>query len=98
MHFLCPEIVNRRNESGQTPLHCTVDQNDIEATVDLLSFGANVNLGDNHGNLPLHLAVRNSNELIVKVLLCFDSECDRKNKENKSVYEMRSTYVMILQI
>lgn len=69
-----PQIVNHRNESGQTPLHCSVERNDIEGTIDILAFGANVHLTDNLGNLPIHLAIRNKNELIVKLLICFDSQ------------------------
>jgi ankyrin repeat protein len=70
-HRWCPKIVNHPNEDGRTPLHSACARNDLERAVDLLSFGADVNLTGKLGNTPLHLAVSKNNEALVKILVCF---------------------------
>ncbi|GMT10972.1 hypothetical protein PFISCL1PPCAC_2269, partial [Pristionchus fissidentatus] len=70
-------MVNTRDESGRTPLHCLVavhherkSQSQIleEAQV-LLSNGACVNARDNEGNTPIHLCISHSRLSLMKLLL-----------------------------
>lgn len=51
-------IVNIQNSLGKTPLHYAVLQNQPEIIKALLQLGADPNMCDDHGYIPLHIAVR----------------------------------------
>ncbi len=51
-----PGLVNRQFEHGYTLLHHAVSSNDLEMAKMLLAEGADVNLGEECGFAPLHLA------------------------------------------
>ena len=46
--------VNIKNKRGETPLHMTTLNDDVEFTKLLIENGANVNVKDNEGETPLH--------------------------------------------
>ena len=50
--------VNFRNNSGLTPLHCTVENDDPTSAGILIKRGADINITDEDGNTFLHLAVK----------------------------------------
>lgn len=53
-----PQIVNTRDvTSGETALHLVTERRDLTWLQYLVAKGANVNLADSHGRLPLQLAV-----------------------------------------
>ncbi|XP_025152532.1 nuclear factor NF-kappa-B p100 subunit isoform X2 [Harpegnathos saltator] len=52
------DLVNTQNSSGKTPLHYAVTQNQSDITKVLLLLGADPNLSDHCGQMPLHNAVR----------------------------------------
>ncbi|XP_029177130.1 nuclear factor NF-kappa-B p100 subunit isoform X2 [Nylanderia fulva] len=52
------ELVNIQNSSGKTPLHYAVTQEHAEITKALLMLGANPNITDHYGQMPLHRAVK----------------------------------------
>ncbi|KAK5653030.1 hypothetical protein OQA88_9316 [Cercophora sp. LCS_1] len=67
-----PELVNARDEAGQTPLHL-VSSRCVSHAIALISLGADPKLPDSDGNTPLHLLMRSTwsidknNELHCKV-------------------------------
>ncbi|XP_011689448.1 PREDICTED: nuclear factor NF-kappa-B p100 subunit isoform X2 [Wasmannia auropunctata] len=52
------ELVNIRNSSGKTPLHYAASQDQPEITEALLMLGADPNITDHYGQMPLHKAVK----------------------------------------
>ena len=72
LHYACTQIpgdatarlfvikgadVDRRNKVGQTALHSAVTAGNLNAAKLLLECGAKVNVTDDRGNTPLHLAL-----------------------------------------
>lgn len=68
--------IDSLNFDQRTPLHVMVLRNRLECVVALLSLKANANVGDKDGNSPLHLAVKEGNETIVKALVVFGADLD----------------------
>ncbi|XP_011644523.1 nuclear factor NF-kappa-B p100 subunit isoform X2 [Pogonomyrmex barbatus] len=52
------ELVNIRNSSGKSPLHYAASQDQPEVTKALLILGADPNITDHYGQMPLHKAVK----------------------------------------
>ncbi|XP_011051671.1 PREDICTED: nuclear factor NF-kappa-B p110 subunit isoform X2 [Acromyrmex echinatior] len=52
------ELVNIRNSSGKTPLHYAASQDQPEIIRALLMLGADPNITDHYGQMPLHRAVK----------------------------------------
>ncbi|KAL0117681.1 hypothetical protein PUN28_008825 [Cardiocondyla obscurior] len=52
------ELVNIRNSSGKSPLHYAASQDQPEITKALLMLGADPNITDHYGQMPLHRAVK----------------------------------------
>ncbi|XP_018307507.1 nuclear factor NF-kappa-B p105 subunit isoform X1 [Mycetomoellerius zeteki] len=52
------ELVNIRNSSGKTPLHYAASQDQPEIIQALLMLGADPNITDHYGQMPLHRAVK----------------------------------------
>ena len=50
-----PSLVNARDASGNTPLHCAIGYFELGVVEKLLAHGANVNAPDNNGTTPLHI-------------------------------------------
>lgn len=49
------EVIERRDRSGQTPLHHAVKNNEITFVRFLIDAGADVDAKDNNGNTPLNM-------------------------------------------
>lgn len=64
-------------EGGDTPLHITTRNNDIENTNLLLSYGADPNIKNNVGETPLELMIKNN--LLGSLLLDLESEKSKIN-------------------
>ena len=60
--------LNTQDDSGLTPLHTAVDEENVALVKYLLERGASPNLEDFGGNTPLQLAIRNRNRGIVLLL------------------------------
>ncbi|KAG0711495.1 85/ calcium-independent phospholipase A2 [Chionoecetes opilio] len=75
-------IVNARNFNGLTALHKMVDKNNLSCVIALLSWGAEVNVLDDNGNTPLHLA---TSPVVVQTLLVFGANTSLINKEGSTV-------------
>ncbi len=50
-----PSLVNARDESGNTPLHCAIGYFELGVVEELLAHKADVNARDNNGVAPLHI-------------------------------------------
>lgn len=50
-----PSLVNSRDATGNTPLHCAIGYFELGVVEKLLAYGADVNAPDNNGTAPLHI-------------------------------------------
>ena len=50
-----PSLVNLRDASGNTPLHCAIGYFELGVVEKLLAHGADVNAPDANGTTPLHI-------------------------------------------
>ena len=50
-----PSLVNARDASGNTPLHCAIGYFELGVVEELLAHGADVNAEDSNGTTPLHI-------------------------------------------
>lgn len=71
--------INALNFDGRTALHIHVLRGRLECTIALLSRGAEHSIGDKDGNTPLHLAVKQSNVIIVQALVVFGANLEALN-------------------
>ncbi|XP_036742182.2 transient receptor potential cation channel subfamily A member 1 isoform X1 [Manis pentadactyla] len=62
------EVLNVMDDYGNTPLHWATEKNQVESVKFLLSRGANPNLRNGHMMAPLHIAVQNTHNEVLKVL------------------------------
>ncbi|XP_008559240.1 85/88 kDa calcium-independent phospholipase A2 [Microplitis demolitor] len=77
--------INALNFDGRTALHIMVMRKRLDCIMALLSHMATVNIADNQGNTPLHLAVQKGGLLpIVQMLIGFGADIDAKNFNNET--------------
>ncbi|KAJ0374622.1 hypothetical protein COL26b_007088 [Colletotrichum chrysophilum] len=83
LHVACetidsPEIVSFLIESGldvnslsasKTPLHLAAASAKIDSMLELLKYGADINMLDQNGDAPLHLAAQSGSDTAVRMLL-----------------------------
>lgn len=50
-----PSLVNAKDASGNTPLHCAIGYFELGVVEELLAHRADVNAPDNNGTTPLHI-------------------------------------------
>lgn len=60
-------VLNVMDDYGNTPLHWATEKNQVESVKFLLSRGANPNLQNGHMMAPLHIAVQNTHNEVLKV-------------------------------
>ncbi|XP_032669254.1 85/88 kDa calcium-independent phospholipase A2 isoform X2 [Odontomachus brunneus] len=73
--------INAVNFDGRTALHVMVMRKRLECVVALLSHMASVNIVDNEGNTPLHLAV---DLIIVQALIGFGADLNARNWKSET--------------
>lgn len=56
--------VNAQNQFGATPLTMACFAKNIDVVRALIKAGADVNIGDTHGNSPLHMMTRSAKSLV----------------------------------
>jgi hypothetical protein len=71
-------------KAGNTPLHCAVLKNKIQAVNALIKSGANIETKDIYGNTALHLAITTSNINPVNSLINAGASLSAKNNEGKT--------------
>lgn len=80
-HKLDAEIVNQRDELGQSALHMAADKGDPQIISILLSAGADPNAIDHEGISVLEAAVIGGNVHAVKLLLDAGADPDHEDME-----------------
>ncbi|KAF3936563.1 Ankyrin-1 [Dactylella cylindrospora] len=71
--------LNKANKLGMTPVYCTIQENSIQQKLeDLLSWGADPNIGDVAGATPLHLAVQKNMFDAAKMLIKFNADTNMR--------------------
>lgn len=86
-------IINQysQDEFHMTPLHYAVDRGHLDFTRFLLDHGADPNLTDAEGNIPLYNAIVCEHEEIIPLLINAKSNVHLKNKEGVSIASMATT-------
>jgi len=76
-HLLSVVYVMQFDSKGYNFLHIAIQKGDLEAVLFLLSVSVNVNsrVRDSTQMAPIHLAVVNGNEMIVRNLVCIPTFC-----------------------
>ncbi len=64
----CIETINEQDEHKQTPLLKAVEEKDYAAAKNITEFGAKINIGDDQGFVPLHMAAIKSEEIGLMLL------------------------------
>ncbi len=64
-----PDLVNRADKEGLTPLHHAAAENMSKAADELIKLGAKLETQDGKGQTPLHLAALKNRSLLVVLLL-----------------------------
>ncbi|XP_049326684.1 ankyrin repeat domain-containing protein 31 isoform X1 [Astyanax mexicanus] len=68
--------IHKRNRFGETRLHTSARNGDVQSVDNMIKVGACVNVADNAGWTPLHEAVLHGHYTIVKTLLKAGAEVD----------------------
>ncbi|KAL4634894.1 hypothetical protein GN956_G13936 [Arapaima gigas] len=77
---------------GLTVTHDAARDGYLDTLRVLVEEGADVNLLDGHGNLPLHLAAREGNRDVVEFLLQRTAEPLRPNLDGRTAYDLAVTH------
>jgi ankyrin repeat protein len=64
-----PNLIARRDERGETPLHWAAKSNSRDVAELLIAKGADVNAEDKYGNTPLFAAVESNSRDVVELLI-----------------------------
>lgn len=92
---------NRRNELGQTSLHCgIINKFSIEKLQNLLELGSDVNAKDIYGNTPLHVALNPNvcNMNLVKLLLKHGASVHNQNNDGQTPLHITVQYPTSIEI
>lgn len=77
---------------GLTVTHDAAREGFIDSVQTLVNHGADVNLVDNHGNLPLHLAAKEGHLEVVKLLITCTADPQRANGKGFTSEQLASTH------
>ena len=80
------DFYNLKLEDGNSFLHIVTNEGFPEMVRYFLEKGANVNIANSKGDTPLHIAVRNKNEDIIKLLIDFNAKIGICNNDSEVVY------------
>lgn len=75
-----PHVVNEKEPRvGNTALHAAVKNGMLSFAQELLEAGASVNLANNHGEEPLHVAARKADDRFVSLLVAYGGNMQAPN-------------------
>ena len=83
-----PELVNKKDEDGQTALHKAAQNNSVDMVSLLMLNRGDINIQDNNGFTPLHLTVMNGHIQIVMTLLDARADATLKTKDHKTALKI----------
>ncbi|CDI86087.1 acyl-CoA-binding protein, putative [Eimeria praecox] len=83
-----PSLVYATGEGGMTGFHFAADRGHADIARMLLAQGADVNLQDDCGETPLHVAIAAEQEELISMLVEAGTDTSLKNSEGKSCAEL----------
>ena len=98
------EYINLQNNKGETPLflackHASVWSGHEEAIKILISNGADLNIQDENGNTPLHIALYQDESMsICELLINSGARLDIENSEGETVRDMMGVPKYIIEL
>ncbi len=81
------DLINAKNENGQTPLHIAASGGQLAVVEFLISQGADINLRQNNGATALHFACFGGHRDVVEWLI--DNGADVNSKDNNGLTPLR---------
>ena len=75
------DVLNARCVRGHAPLHRAAWGGSLQVVLELLRYGADVNIPDTRGDTALHLATAKGFDHAVMQLVDFGCDCTAKNKQ-----------------
>ena len=81
--------VNVTDQYGNTALHFSVFNEDLDHAKLLISVEADVNARNNNGDTPLHIAYGTGNQEMIDLLISKGADESIKNNENKIAKECK---------
>lgn len=85
--FIAPDLDELRN-NRETLLHTAAKAGKLSHVAFLLKNFANINVKDDKGNLPIHLAARNGHSSVVSLLLACGADFTSKSANGKELHEI----------
>jgi hypothetical protein len=86
-------LLEIKDEEGNSLLHISVLDNIYDLVEYLLIKGANVNAQNNNGDTPLHLVIKKENTELIGLLLKYNAEIDILNKKNETPIDIASVEI-----
>ncbi|KAK7074366.1 hypothetical protein SK128_009451 [Halocaridina rubra] len=88
----CCDLINATNNIQKTPLHFAAHAGNVNVLKLFLNNGGDITLKDKDGYTPLHVAIANGRELIVKELVLFaENQIERYDNYFNSTNNIRKT-------
>ena len=78
------DVYFQDEQSGMSPLHVAILQNNRDIVELLLEKGADVNLQNNSGDTPLHFAIAGENVELCNLLLNAGADVNLQNENGKT--------------
>ena len=82
--------IDAENGHGETPLHVTMEFNNVEVVRVLLEHGANVDAENSQGRTPLHEAAGHNGTEVVRMLLEHGANADAEDSQGKTAFQIAS--------
>lgn len=84
---------HEKDSSGNTRLHAAgYYKNDVFQARYLIQEGLDINIQNDHGDTPLHVALWNRSPDVAKLLILYGADLDIKNKNGNSPHMMVTKY------